>query len=177
MAKQNRLVPRKFILWLIFSAMISSFCLLVYWAVQQDMRLGAYDPQIQMAEDNAVALGAGQSVSINNSVNVATSLAPFMVLYNSRGQVVSSGVKLNGQTPDLPQGVFDVVKANGEARFTWQPQDGVHIATIVTKYNNGFVLAGRNMREVESRIEKSLFEVGLAWVTTETLVTLFIVLL
>jgi len=34
---------------------------------------------------------------------------------------------------------------------TWQPNADVRIASVVLPYNNGFVMAGRNMREVEQR--------------------------
>lgn len=167
----------KLVLWVIFFVVITAFCGLVYGAAQQDFRQTANDPQIQMAEDASVALGAGQKVNPPGSVDVAHSLTPFMIVYNSQGQVVSSNAKLNGQTPVLPSGIFNNVKNNGEERFTWQPQDDVRIAAVVTSYTGGFVLAGRNIREVENREHKLTLQVGGVWVAAVGIVTGLIVLL
>ena len=70
------------------------------------------------------------------------------------GKVVASDALLNGSTPELPAGVLDDVRKNGEDRFTWQPEPGVRIAAVVAPLpgtSEGFVLAGRSLREVELR--------------------------
>jgi hypothetical protein len=49
---------------------------------------------------------------------------------------------------------------------TWQPRRGVRIASVVMRVQGsqpGFVLAGRNMREVESRIGDVGTMAGLTW--------------
>src|SRR5438270_7168527 len=51
---------RVFLYWLPVALAITVLSGLVYVAVQQDLRQGANDPQIQMAEDAAVQLEAGQ---------------------------------------------------------------------------------------------------------------------
>ena len=45
--------------WLPLAVLTFAFCGLVYLAVQQDLRIGANDPQIQMAEDIASAITGG----------------------------------------------------------------------------------------------------------------------
>lgn len=172
-----QVLPHKLVLWAIFLVIITAFCGLVYGGVQQNYRQSANDPQIQMAEDAAAALGAGQKVNPSGSVGIAHSLAPFLIVYNAQGQVVSSSAKLHGQTPQLPIGIFDNVKNNGEERFTWQPEDDVRIAAVVTSYNGGFVLAGRNIREVENREHKLMLQVGGVWVGAVGIVSLLILLL
>lgn len=52
----------------------------------------------------------------------------------------------------LNGGVLDYMRQHGEERVTWQPEKGVRMATVVVRYDKGFVLAGRSMREVEIRI-------------------------
>jgi hypothetical protein len=47
--------------WLPLAAVTTLLCGLVYLAVQQSLRQGANDPQIQMAEDAAAALVAGST--------------------------------------------------------------------------------------------------------------------
>jgi hypothetical protein len=63
-------------------------------AVQQDLRLGANDPQLQLAEDTARALDAGTPATTlvaTSKVDVATSLAPFLVIYDGAGNVLAMG--------------------------------------------------------------------------------------
>jgi len=107
---------------------------------------------------------------------MARSLSPFVIVYNDQGQPLASQAVLDGQTPTPPMGVFDYVRQHGEERVSWQPvpgttsnkdeksvlnggmilqrSHGVRIAAVIQRVAGptpGFVLAGRNMREVEAR--------------------------
>ena len=147
--------------WLPFAVVGTAAVVLIYVGIQQDMRQTANDPQIRMAEDGAAALKNGsstKSVIFPGSVDLSTSLDPFMIILNDAGEVLASSASLNGSTPTLPKGVLDTARTKGENRLTWQPQDGVRLATIVTYQDGkqpGFVVVGRSLREVEKR-EKQL---------------------
>ncbi len=131
------------------------------------------DPQIQLAEDAALRLGHGgvpaevvpHGIPL---VDMAKSLAPWMVVYDASGMPLEASAQLNGAPPKLPIGVFDVrqwlAHPNGlyynqspvaQNRFTWQPTSDVRQAVILTQSSDKkyFVAAGRNMRETEQRIE------------------------
>ena len=63
---------------------------LVYGIAQQGLRSGANDPQLQLAEDGARALDAGGDparVVGPGKVDVAVSLAPFVVVFDAAGRV------------------------------------------------------------------------------------------
>ena len=126
--------------------------------------------QIQMAEDAAAALAAGrepQSLLPSGQVDIAASLAPYLVIFDDAGEPIATSAMLDGQAPRLPRGVFDYVRRHGEDRITWQPRPGVRSAIVVTRINGerpGFVLAGRSLREVEKRERQLTATVGLAWV-------------
>ena len=145
--------------WLLIAIVVSGLCGLIYGAVQQDIRQGANDPQIQLAEDAASKLANGQAVQSivpAEKVDIAKSLAPYIIVFDASGQPIASSAQLNGQTPTIPSGVFDSVRQSGEDRFTWQPQSGVRSAVVVTQFSgshSGFVLAGRSLREAEARID------------------------
>lgn len=64
-------------------------------------------------------------------------------------------------------GLAGLVSTNSrrEDRVTWQPRDGVRIAAVVVAYSGGTVVAGRSLREVESRADDALAVTGLAWLT------------
>lgn len=140
---------------------------LIYIAVQQDLRQSANDPQIRMAEDAAAKLASGQQVQIivpKEKVDIAKSLAPYIIVFDATGKPIASSAQLDGLTPTIPPGVFDYVRQHGEDRITWQPQPGVRSAVVVTQFqgpNSGFVLAGRSLREVEIREDNILHIVEL----------------
>jgi len=155
-----------FRIWLPFVVVITAFCGLGYASVQQAYRQGANDPQIQMAEDAAAALtdgGSADAIVPANQVPVDQSLAPFLIVYDAKGAVLASSAALDGQTPSLPEGVLDSARQMGEDRITWQPRDGVRIAAVIVPYQGGFVLAGRSLREVESRVDQLTTFAGLTW--------------
>ena len=47
--------------WLPFAIATAGLCALIYLTEQQSLRMGANDPQIQMVEDAASSLNAGQA--------------------------------------------------------------------------------------------------------------------
>jgi hypothetical protein len=158
--------------WLVVALVATAFCSLIYAAVQQTLRQGANDPQIQMAEDIASALENGESVASvmpTNQVDLSSSLGTFVILFDDRGNQTASSGRLHGQSPQLPGGVLEYVRKHSEDRLTWQPEPGVRIATIVREYkgaNPGFVLSGRSMREVERRIDQITLFCGITWIAT-----------
>jgi hypothetical protein len=160
-----------------FVVVISAFCLLAYTTVQQALRQGLNDPQIQMAEDTAYALNNGStsdSVIAGPKVEMSRSLAPFIDIYDTNGNPVTGSGLLNGQLPNYPKGALDVAKQSGENRITWQPNADVRIASVVVPYNDGFVMAGRNMRDVEQRESQTEMFAGVTWILA--LIVTFIVI-
>ena len=143
--------------WLPLAAVIVALSGLVYLAVQQALRTGANDPQIQMAEDAAAALaqgGAPDALVGKSTIDVASSLAPFMIVYDDAGNALVFSGQLHGQPPALPSGVLEAARANGQDRISWMPEAGVRIAAVIEPVSGGqggFVLAGRSLREVEKR--------------------------
>lgn len=158
--------------WLPIAAAITALSGLIYVVAQQTYRQSANDPQIQLAEDAAAQLEAGaqpQTLVSSNKVDMARSLAPFLIIYDDTGTPLASSVQLNGQTPYLPSGVFTDARNSGEDRLTWQPQEGVRSATIITHFagpHPGFALSGRSLTEAEKRVDLLAPLVGLGWLAT-----------
>ncbi len=152
--------------WLPLGAAITLLSGLVYLAVQQDLRQGANDPQIQMAEDAAQALAQGATVEAvvpAGQVDAARSLAPFVVVFDAQKQPVAASGQLHGQIPVVPDGVLDYARLHGQNRVSWQPEPGVRLAAVVVSYQGtkpGFVLAARSLRDVEIRESQAEFEAG-----------------
>lgn len=165
--------------WLPLAIATAGLCALVYLTVQQSLRMGANDPQVQMAEDAASNLNAGGSVDSvlpSTKVEIAESLAPFLIVFDNSGNILASSATLHNSVPTYPAGVLDFVRQKGQDRVTWQPEAGVRMATVVVRYNNGFVMAGRSLREVEQRESQVERLSGLAllgiWAATLSVIVL-----
>ncbi|MFI5225431.1 MAG: hypothetical protein ACHQ3P_02015 [Candidatus Limnocylindrales bacterium] len=142
-------------------------CGLAYALVHFELRAGANDPQQQLAEDAAAALDGGatpSSVVGPGKVDVAASLAPFVVVFDSDGAVVATNGTLDGHDPIPPKGVLDSARENGPDAVTWQPREGVRVATVTVGWNGGSVLAGRSLRVVEHREDQVLWMAAAGWV-------------
>jgi len=166
-----------FRLWLPFAVVITAFSMLAYASVQQVYRQDANDPQIQMANDAADALNSGSTIETivpQEKIFFAKSLAPFIVIYDGDGKPVAGSGVLDGKLSEIPKGVLDVAKQNGENRRTWQPNDSVRIAAVVVPYKDGFVLAGRNLREEEVREAQVSMFASITWILA--LIATFIVI-
>lgn len=144
--------------WAPQAIIITIICGLIYISVQQILRQSANDPQIQMAEDYAANISAGNisdSLSIDGSIDISRSLAPFIIIYDSAGKPLSGNARLNKKIPAVPVDFLLTAKNNGQSRITWQPEKGIKIAAVIIpfagKAKGGFVLAGRSLREVQMR--------------------------
>ena len=171
---------------LVLAGIATGIAIALYAIPQHVLRSGLNDPQIQMATDLAARLdqvgvldglrqGALTASGSAADLDMARSLSPFLIVYNDAGQPLGSSAQLDGQTPTPPAGVFDNVRSHGEERVTWQPRRGVRIAAVIERLNGtqpGFVLAGRNMREVESRIGDVKTMAGMTWLGMLTLIVI-----
>ena len=132
---------KAFLLWLPLGLVTLILCGLVNLAVQQNYRMSANDPQIQVAEDISTAVSDGsatpdQIVSPNPTQDLASTLSSFLVIYTATGTPIGSSVVLDGKIPALPSGVADYVTLHGEDRITWQPKPGVRIAAVITNLSD-----------------------------------------
>ncbi len=170
-------------IWLPLAIAITLISGLAYVISQQSIRLSANDPQIQLAEDTVHTLESGQTPDMaipKETVNLRQSLAPFVIIYDSTGTVLASSGSLDGQPPTPPVGVLSYAQTHGENRITWQPDPNVREAIVIRPYqavSNGFVLAGRSLREVEKREWKleQLTLMGWLFALAASLFTLFLI--
>jgi hypothetical protein len=142
---------------------------LVYLVAQQDGRWLANEPQVQLAEDAAARLDAGGTPRDQVGpapVDIARSLAPFVVVYGAADAILATDGTLDGQPPAVPAGVLAGARATGLDTVTWQPRPGVRIATVTVPWNGGTVLAGRSLRLVDEHAATLELLVGGGWLAT-----------
>jgi hypothetical protein len=169
--------------WLVLAVGITLFSGVVYVVAQQNLRMGANDPQIQMAEDGARSLAENvepESILPTGKIDIALSLVPYLAIFDEDGNLLTSNATLHGGAIEIPAGVFEYTRQHGEDRITWQPEAGVRCATVVVHVESeagGFVVAGRSLRLAEERVDQLNTLVGLGWLGTMVgtfLLTLFL---
>src|SRR5579871_538150 len=103
--KANRMLPNS--LWFSLAVIMVIIFGTIYAVVQQSQRMAGDYPQIQLAEDAAASLNAGQQPSrlTAGRVNMHDSLAPFITVYSRSGQVVVGNGYLNGHVSTAPFGI------------------------------------------------------------------------
>jgi len=171
-------VPLFLRIWIPIAISITALCLLVYASVQQNYRQSANDPQIQISEDLANNLNNGKNIDLlvsKEKIDISKSLAIYVMVFDNNGNVLSSSAILEGKDPKVPVGVLSYAKKYNQDRLTWQPKENVRSAIVVTKYNSGYVLVGRSIREIEKREDQIFVQAELIWVGT-MLATLIAVL-
>jgi hypothetical protein len=159
-------VPPRVKSWLYLAFISTALVGLVYLTQQQQYRLEANDPQIQLAQDAAAKLKSGtspQALVGTTKVDLSTSLAPYLMVFDQRHNLLAAGAGLHDAVVTPPDGTFDAALQHGEHRFTWQPRPGVRQAVVlVSAPGAGYVLAGRSLYEVELREYQLLVVCSLA---------------
>ena len=156
--------------WLGYAAVITLVCILVYVTVQQSFRLSANDPQVEMAQDAALAIDKGTDphtlTAANAAIDISQGLSPFIMVYDPLGNVIAGNATLNGKPLKIPQGVIDYIRKNGRDAASWQPAPGVRQAMvgISTSKGNYIVVAGRSLGPTEERIGRLGEQVAFGWV-------------
>jgi hypothetical protein len=142
---------------------------LVYVETQQALRSSGNDPQFQMAQDAAARLDAGASpasIAGTATVDAATSLAPFMTIFDSSDQVLASNATLDGSVPVPPAGVLDSARKGSPNAVTWEPRAGVRIASVTASWSGGTILVGRSLQRVEEQEWNAELIAGAAWLAS-----------
>ncbi len=156
-------VRRAALLFLPLAVLAAGMAGTVYLVAQQGLRSAADSPQLQLAEDAARALETGTPPSVVTgpaTVDAGVSLAPFVVVFDGDGKPLASSGLLDGAAPTPPKGVLDHAATGQPNHVTWQPADGVRIATVTVRWSGGTVTAGRSLREVERQEDQALLLAG-----------------
>ena len=147
---------------------ISVIFVTLYGVVQYNLRAAANDPQVQMSQDGARNLVNGMTPQgiVGSTVPIEKSLSAFTIVYYHDGTVAATSATLNNEPPKLPIGVLKATSEKKPHTITWEPKQGVRIATAVTATPNYYVVVGRNIAEVEKREQTSLLIVLAGWMIT-----------
>jgi hypothetical protein len=168
--------------WLPFAVIITFLTGFIFLSNQQNLRISANDPQIQLAEDYAAYLKEGNypdDLSQFQKVNINESLSTFVIIMDDSGKIIGSSANLDDKSPTPPQGTLDFAKKHGQNRFTWEPKKGVRSAVVLARIDGpkpGFVLVGRSLREIDKRVKTLMIQTVAVYVAT-LLVTYIVIAL
>jgi hypothetical protein len=115
------------------------------------------DPQAEAIRENIVARYRAADptqieISSKRFLNTPDRPSTFVVFYDASGRAIGGGATLHGALPQPPHGIFDVIRARGEDKVTWQPEPGIRVAlTGRPMPNGGFVLSGQSLIPSEAR--------------------------
>lgn len=157
--KTNTYVPTV-LQWAPLAVVILSFFGAGYMATEYVIRSSAYDPQIQIAEDFARALASGEDVKKlvpDAQVDIANSLASFIVTYGDDFKPTKSSGNHDAQIPTPNKSVFDSAKTNSQHSMEWEAYDNINVAIVMRRYEgaqSGYVMVGRNIREINRRVSE-----------------------
>jgi len=162
-----------FFRWLAVAAVITVIFGTIYAAVQQEIRQGANDLQVQLGEDMAVLLATGVApqalLQTAIPVDFKASLSPFAMIFDKSGKLIASSGTVGTTTPLPPAGVFDYARTHADDRLTWQPEPGVRVAAFVKYFNassTGYVLLGKNLRETEKKESQTATLAFIGWIVS-----------
>jgi hypothetical protein len=125
--------------------------------MQQMLRRGTDQPQVDMADWYAGEIGSGEApgnVIPPGYVDLERSLQPFVIFYDDYGRAGTGTGYIDQSLPTPPSGVLEFVRHHGSENLTWQPRPGIRIASVIkhiTGKGSGFILAGRSLRPVEEQ--------------------------
>jgi hypothetical protein len=149
---------QKLIPWLGVVVIILLIFGTIFTVTQQAGRAAANSPQIQIAEDAAAQLNRGDHPLIVTSgqMDIEASLAPFTIVYDKSGKVVSGSGYIRGKVPKAPMSILAAAKGRDYNAVTWEPKDGVRIAAVTVAADKYYVLSGRSLKLAEKQANTTL---------------------
>lgn len=167
--KKLEVVLRQFLPLFFVTTVISG---MIYFSAWQILRQSANDPQIQIARDFSKALQNGKStqeITGSTQIDLGSSLATFVIIFDDSGKIVASQAVLDGRVPTPPKGVFDYTRSKKEDRISWQPKSDTRIAAVLEHFEGakpGFILVGRSLNETDLRITDLGNKLFFGWIVS-----------
>lgn len=141
--------------WVCLAVILTLQAGIIYISVRQSLRTAANQPQDAIASDIARDLGQGRNPAdlTQGYVDMSRSMAPFIIIYDQYGKVVAGNGYLDNKIPQVPIGVLSAAKDHAINKVTWEPKDGVRIASVSLQGGNYYVLGGRSLDDTERQIK------------------------
>ena len=127
-------------------------------ASHQVIRMGVDSRLSVIAQDAGTELVSGALISplvAGKIIQIKKSGSAFLSILDNDGKILGTNGSLEGVDLIPPKGVLEYTRAHTEERVTWEPQQGVRIATVL-RYIAGetpmYVVAGVSLAEAQRQI-------------------------
>ena len=154
-----------------------------YTMVQQATRQGADDLPLSTAQNVHQELQNGMvatDVVPTLKVDLRHNSSVFVTVTDADKHILASSATLDGQPSLPPAGTFSYTAVHGTDHFTWQPTNGIRLATRMMSYgtapNNGYIITGQSLAQAENHIGTYGLLALLAWLAMLAWTTLLILL-
>ena len=130
-------------------------CLLIYVITQQSLRLSANHRPIEIANDLAIKLEAGNKIEVlvaSDKTDISKSLSPFVMIYDPNKTLMMTSGLMGNTNPVYPSGVFAYVDQHKTDQVTWQTSNGLRYASVVIKTSNGYIVVAQSLKQTENLI-------------------------
>lgn len=172
--------------WLITSFVIFVAVAASYVGAQQVLRQSANDPQAIIISNIKSKVFQGEDprkLVPMEKIDISNDLSTFVQIYDSNFNLVSGNAYIGVQNniPKVPEGVLKkamIVDSDGRSNVTWEPESGIRIATVGEwSTDKWFIVSGRNIWEVEKRIETLTLQYAIGFVGAVVLDLIVVALL
>ncbi len=166
----KRIIP-----WIAGVVAVTAIFGTIYVVAQQQERQGANDGILRTASQIASRLATSPASlpKFGDKVDMSTSLAPFVIVYDTKNEPLRGNGLLRGALPTIPAGVLDEArKSRGGNSVTWQPEAGLRFATVEVAVGTRVVLVGQSLAPTEARIDSVGLLVAAGWLGTMLLVVI-----
>ncbi|TXN32472.1 hypothetical protein [Lacisediminihabitans profunda] len=162
---------RRVLPWLAGAVVLTALFGSLYIALQQGERLGADDAPARLASQVASELRGGYRSALSpRTVDLSSSLAAFVIVYDSGDRPVSGNGELDGRLASVPRGVLDDTRRDRSVHHvTWQPGPGLRFSTVEVAVGQRVVLAGQSLAPTEARIDSLGLLIAAGWAGTMVL--------
>jgi hypothetical protein len=154
--------------WAAGAALITIAAFLAWLSYGLSLRNGGDRQPLRLAAEAAGQLTSGSPPArvLPPAVDMASSPAPFVIVYDAQHHILASSGHLGSRTPRLPAGVLTWVAAHGQDRITWQPEPGLREAAVIKPYRGphpGFVLAAQSLQRISAQQRTLTWSIAVIW--------------
>lgn len=163
---------RILITWLPFAVGITLIAGAAYFFVPHFAAATSSGPLSRMAERIAADLDAGKqpqdTLPSGESPEISEATSPYVVVVDTKGGMLASSAKFNGQPLVIPPGMFTFVSDTGWDGAEWLPAPGVRQELSIRRFQSGYVVVGQRVAGVDEsdpgvrRLVIALWIAGLA---------------
>jgi len=138
-----------------------------YLVAERIDREGTDESILRLASQVVRELKSGETNTVEAlaRVDLATSVLPFVIVFDATDAPVAGTGYLDGELGTIPSHVLESARASGTHHAAWQPEPGLRFTTVEMAVGPWVILAGQSLKPSEARTEQVGTLVLSAWLS------------